>query len=286
MGIQLTTAVRRLLCLGALLLVSVPTVAGCAWEDPRPDMSTREAFARSVMAAATSGSVEQVERLVIPDRINVRPEAQQLLDATHGWAPESWELRLDNDFPAVANVEVLRNGEPSAVRYALSWSQERWALVMGEPRNPPSRGAGLGTGSGPPAGQAPADCSGSAAKTGAGAAALMCQQYTSTAGNAPGHNLHWLTSTPLHVSFSVMNGSAALVVRMPCGVPNVPVAVDAFGLTADPAGMVQSADGCAGAAAEQHSWTTAYFKSPLIYQLGPQELVFANELGRIRLSRD
>jgi hypothetical protein len=92
--------------------------------------------------------VEQVESLVIDDRLNIRPEAQQLVESTRGWAPGSWQLRLSNDFPEVANVDATRNGEPSAVRYQISWSRGRWGLVMGEPKDPPSGGAGLGTGPG------------------------------------------------------------------------------------------------------------------------------------------
>lgn len=302
MGDRLRLSVRRLLCLGALLLPVVPFATACAPEDVPPDMSTREAFARSVMTAATSGSVEKVESLVVPNRINVRPEAQQLLDATSGWTPGSWELRLSNDFPEVANVEVFRNGQVSAVRYGISWSRERWALIMGQPQNPPSGGAGLGTRSGstpkiaptggesvepvpaPSISQPPEDCTVAGVDT--AEAGLACQQFTTTSGNAAGENLHWLTSTPLHVSFSRMNAALTMVVRMPCGVLNVPVSVDAFGMTPDPAGLVQSADACTGPEAEQRSWTTQYFQSPLIYQLDARELVFTNELGQIRLRRD
>ncbi|MET4094822.1 hypothetical protein [Arthrobacter sp. UYCu712] len=290
MGVRLTTAARRLLCLAALLLVAGPSVTACGPEDVPPDMSTREAFARSVMAAATSGSVEQVESLAGVGPVNVRPQAQQLVDSTRGWAPGSWQLQLSNDFPEVANIDASRDGQPGTVRYTISWSQERWLLAIGQPRNPPTGGAGPGTGAYPRAApstsQLPADCSDGPGHAGTVAAALECQQFTSTAGNAAGQNLYWLTSTPLHVGFDRLNGSATVVVRMPCGVFNVPVSVDAFGLTPDPAGLVESADSCTGTDAEQRSWTTAYFKSPMIYQLNAQELVLSGQLGQIRFARD
>lgn len=302
MGVGLATAAKRLLCLGILALVTAPLAVACAPADSVPDLSTRESFARSVMAAATSGSVEQVESLVSPDRINVRPEAQQLLEATRGWAPGSWELRLSNDFPEVANVEVSRRGQASAVTYAISWTRERWALVMGQPKNPPSTGAGLGSGNGanpktPPTGggsyqpgpvpstsQPPLDCAGAGGD--AGEAGLACQHFTSAAGNAAGQNLYWLTSTPLHMSFDRMDASLTMVVRMPCGVLNVPVTVDAFGLTPVPGGLAESADGCSGPATEQRSWARAYFREPMIYRLEPQVLVFTNRLGQIRFTKD
>ena len=286
MGDRIKAAARRLLLFAGLLLVSVPSVTACVQEDIPPDMSSREAFARSVMAAATSGSVEQVESLVIHDRINVRPEAQQLLDSTRGWAPGSWELLLSNDFPKVANVQVYRNGQESGVRYGISWSGERWALIMGQPKNPPSGGAGLGSGAAPSTSPLPNDCSDPSVDAGTGAATLVCQQFTSTAGNAPGQNLYWLTSTPLRLSFDRMNASLTLVVRMPCGVINVPVSVDAFALTPVPGGLVESADGCTGPASDQRSWTTAFFKEPLIYQLDDRMLTFTNGSGQMRFARD
>ena len=66
---------------------------------------------------------------------------------------------------------------------------------------------------------------------------------------------------------------------MPCGVLNVPVSVD-------DSSLVESAEGCDGAASEQRSWATAYFMEPLIYQLDTQALSFTNGLGQIRFSRD
>jgi hypothetical protein len=118
-----------------------------------------------------------------------------------------------------------------------------------------------------------------------GAAALACRTFTSTSGTVRGQNMYWLTSTPLHLSFDRVDG-VTLVVRMPCGVLNVPVAVDDFGLDPDPVRMAESADGCAGPDAEHRSWTSAYFKVPAVYQLDSSELVFTNELGQIRFRQD
>jgi hypothetical protein len=245
--------------------------------------------------------VEQVESLVIDDRLNIRPEAQQLVESTRGWAPGSWQLRLSNDFPEVANVDATRNGEPSAVRYQISWSRGRWGLVMGEPKDPPSGGAGLGTGPGsnpklaptgggilgpgpaPTTSQLPAGCRASA---GAAGPPLECGHFTSVGGNAAGQNLSWLASTPLSVGFDRMDASLTMVVRMPCGVLNIPVVLDVFSLTPDPGGLVESADGCTGPAAEHRSWTTGYVKEPMVYQLDAKGLVLSNRLGQIRFTRD
>jgi hypothetical protein len=317
MGVRITTAARRLLFLAALLLVSVPSVTACVREDIPPDLSSREAFASSVMTAATSGSVERVEKLVLDDRLNVGPEAQQLVESTRDWAPGSWQLLLSNDFPAVATVEASRSGLSPTVRYQISWSQGRWVLILGEPKNPPPGGGGLGIGKEsnpkilpdegqgdpvpiPSTGQLSQGCTdagdssssgssagtGGAAGTGAGAGALACRQFTSTAGNARGQNLSWLASTPLHLSFDPMNESLTMVVRMPCGVFNVPVSAGAFSLTPVPGGLVESADGCTGSESNQRSWTTAYFREPLIYRLDPQTLTFTNGSGQIRFTRD
>jgi hypothetical protein len=115
---------------------------------------------------------------------------------------------------------------------------------------------------------------------------LACRHFTSAAGNAPGQNLYWLTSTPLSLSFDRVDASLTMVVRMPCGVLNVPVVLDGFGLTPDPGKLAESADGCVGPAAEQRSWTAAYFKEPMVYQLDAQGLVVTNRLGQIRFTRD
>jgi hypothetical protein len=106
------------------------------------------------------------------------------------------------------------------------------------------------------------------------------------AGNAAGQNLSWLASTPLSVSFDRMDASLTMVVRMPCGVLNIPVVLDVFSLTPDPGGLVESADGCAGPAAEHRRWTTGYVKEPMVYQLDAKGLVLSNRLGQIRFTRD
>ncbi len=120
----------------------------------------------------------------------------------------------------------------------------------------------------------------------AGLAALACRTFTSASGYARGQNMSWLTSTPLHLSFEPVNGALTLVVRMPCGVLNVPVAADDFGLVPDRARMAESADGCAGPAADHRSWTSSYFKEPMVYRLDAAELVLTNELGQIRFKQD
>ena len=313
MGDKQRKTLRPFLRVVVLMLLLSTAVSGCLAEPRQPDLSGREDFARSVMSAAVSDSVESVEALVDPVFSNTRPEAQQLVDSARGWTPGSWQLGISNDIPEVANVTASRNGHASAVRFAISWSNDRWVLVMGESTGGPSSGASVGAkpvgpgadpkilseGAAPSTGASSqptqptqpagprAACPASTAGTGSGTGtdALTCRTFTSTSGYARGHNMHWLTSSPLHVSFDRMDG-VTMVVRMPCGVLNVPVSVDNFGLVPDPARMAESADGCGGPDAEHRAWTSAFFKAPLVYQLNSAELVLTNELGQVRFKQN
>lgn len=312
MGDEPGKSLRRFLRALVLALLLSTTVSACLAEPRQPDLSTREEFARSVMAAAVSGSVERVEGLVNPARTNVRPEAQQLVDSARGSAPGSWQLGLSNDFPGIANVTASRDGTAAIVRYSISWSDDHWTLAMGDSKGLPSGAASLhakpfGPGSDPkilpsgaasPGGSLPArptevplPCPGAAGAasgsgTGGGASPLACRTFTSTWGTVRGQNMYWLTSSPLHLSFEPMNGALTMVVRMPCGVLNIPVSVDDFGLVPDATRMAESADGCAGPASEYRGWTTAYFKGPMVYRLDSSELVLTNNLGQIRFKQD
>ena len=69
--------IAALMVLSALSVVSL---VGCGQDPTQPDLATREAFAKSVVAAAASGSVERVEKLVPEVFVNVRPDAQQLVN--------------------------------------------------------------------------------------------------------------------------------------------------------------------------------------------------------------
>ena len=312
MGDKQRTMRGLFLRVAVIVLLLSTAVSGCVAEPRQPDLSTREEFARSVMSAAVSGSVERVEALADPVFSNTGPEAQQLVDSTRGWIPGAWQLGISDDFPEVANVTASRNGHATAVRFVISWSDDHWTLVMGESKGSPSGGASVGAkpfgpGSNPkvlpgetsppgPIGSpttlsAPPTVCPAGAGVGAahgpwyGADALTCRTFTSTSGYARGHNMHWLTSSPLHVSFDRMDG-VTMVVRMPCGVLNVPVSVDDFGLIPDPARMAESANGCASPDAEHRGWTSAFFKAPLVYQLDSTELVLTNEHGQIRFTQD
>ena len=313
MGDESGKSLRRFLCALVLALLLSTTVSACLAEPRQPDMSIREDFARSVITAAASGSVERVEALINPARTNVRPEAQQLVDSARGSDPGSWRLDISNDFPGTANVTARRTEQDAAVRYTISWSEDRWTLGVGESTGHSSGVASLhakafGPGSDPkilpgetvPPGptssptrlsQPPAVCPVGAGRGVApgpwyGAAALTCRTFTSTWGSVRGQNMYWLTSSPLHLSFAEANGTLALVVRMPCGVLNVPVSVDDFGIVPDPARMAESAEGCAGPTSEYRSWTTAYFRESMVYRLDSSELVLTNELGQIRFKQD
>lgn len=108
-----------------------------------------------------------------------------------------------------------------------------------------------------------------------------CKAFTSTTGHAAGKDLPWVKQAPLEATFNRMNGALTMVVRMPCGVLNVPVTVDTDTLTPDPAEMIQSADGCSGPAGDQRTWTTDFLSQPLKYSLDQQVLVLTNNLGEI-----
>ena len=125
----------------AVLALVVPLfVAACSPGPRDPDVSTREAFAKSVMTAAASGSVEQVEKLVPEDRIDVRAGAQQLVDQAHGWNPAAWRVGIRDDVPEYAIVHVAQPGKPSTIRYDISWTDDHWGLVLGTSKNRPTTG--------------------------------------------------------------------------------------------------------------------------------------------------
>ncbi|MCA4133082.1 hypothetical protein LD110_09700 [Arthrobacter sp. M4] len=129
----------------AALVLAVLTLASCGTEMRAPDMSTRDEFANRVMNAASSGSVDQVERLVPQDRIGVRPGAQKLVDAARGWDPASWKVGLRQDVPEYVFVTVTQQGQTGPIRYEISWSGDRWGLILGTSKNRPSDGAEPGT---------------------------------------------------------------------------------------------------------------------------------------------
>jgi hypothetical protein len=135
------------------------------------------------------------------------------------------------------------------------------------------------------AGGIPFDCQDANYKESVSAEPFECKRFTSIAGSAPGQDLSWLTSTPLHMTFSRMNGSLTMVVRMSCGVLNIPVSVTPDAMTPDPGGMIESADGCAGPAGEHRTWTSAYVRTRLTYSLGEDSLLFTSDLGQINFKR-
>jgi hypothetical protein len=138
-------SVRPFFSIGAFLLVTAVSVASCGPDPTQPDLSTKESFARSVVAAAASGSVEQVEKLVPKVYVNVRPEAQRLVDSARGWEPSTVQLRLSKDFPEYAQVEAIKQGGTSGIKYVISWSDGRWNLVMGTSAYSPTGNAVPGT---------------------------------------------------------------------------------------------------------------------------------------------
>ena len=130
--------------------------------------------------------------------------------------------------------------------------------------------------------QSPSGCLASTDSESVSAGRFECKAFSSTGGSAPGQDLSWVASTPLDVEFGRMNESLTMVVRMPCGVLNVPVSIGADVITADSAAMIESADGCTGSAAEYRTWTTAFVTTPMTYSLENQSLVLTNDVGQIK----
>lgn len=118
-------------------------VAACAPEPRAKDLSTREAFAKKVMATAASGSLEQVEKLVPEDRVDVRDGAQQLISKAQGWDPAVWKIGIRDFVPEYAIVNVAQEGKPSTIRYDISWTNDRWGLVLGTSKNRPATGGAV-----------------------------------------------------------------------------------------------------------------------------------------------
>ena len=124
-----------------LFLIATLTLAACSPEPRAPDLTTRDDFAQKVMTTAASGSIDEVEKLVVEDRINVHPQAEQLVKFAQGWNPASAKFNISNDFPEIANVKVTKAGTKSAIGFVITWSQERWSLILGDPAHPPNDGA-------------------------------------------------------------------------------------------------------------------------------------------------
>ena len=128
-----------------LVLLSALLVTGCVPDPTQPDLAAREPFARSVVAAAASGSVEQVEKLVPKVFVNVRPDAQRLVDTVRGWDPTTVQLRLSNDFPEVSRVEAVKPGGTEGPKFTISWVDGYWTLAMGTSSYKPTGHAVPGT---------------------------------------------------------------------------------------------------------------------------------------------
>ena len=130
--------------------------------------------------------------------------------------------------------------------------------------------------------QSPSGCIASTSSEGVSAERIECKAFTSTVGSAPGQDLSWVASTPLYMEFSRKNEPRTMVVRMPCGVLNIPVDIGTDVITPDAAATIESADGCTGSVSEYRTWTTAFVKMPMTYSLEYQALVLTNDLGQIK----
>jgi hypothetical protein len=97
------------------------------------------------VAAAASGSVEQVQKPVPKVFVDVRPDAQCVVYSARGWDPKTVQLRLSNDFPDFARVEALRPSGTEGTTFTISWVDRHWTLVMGILSYKPTGNAAPGT---------------------------------------------------------------------------------------------------------------------------------------------
>ncbi|MDQ1057681.1 hypothetical protein QFZ23_001582 [Arthrobacter globiformis] len=135
------TALLRFFGIMLCTLMSGLSMAGCGPDPTHPGLSSREAFARSVVAAAASGSVEQVEKMAPDGFVNVHPDAQHLVNSLRDWDIASVDLRLTNEFPEYAQVQALKETGTTGINYTISWQSGRWTLGIGTPENSPTGGA-------------------------------------------------------------------------------------------------------------------------------------------------
>jgi hypothetical protein len=131
----------------------------------------------------------------------------------------------------------------------------------------------------------PFDCSDAKYRESVNRDPFECKNFTSTAGTDYRHNLTWLATNPLRMSFSRVNGTLTMTVRMPCGTLNVPSAVTARTLTTDPERLAETANGCSGTTGDIRRWTVSFLKSPLTYSLTERALVLTNDLGQIEFKQ-
>lgn len=89
----------------------------------QPELSAREEFARRVMAAAVSGSVERVESLVDSVFSNTGPEAQQLQGRPH-WHPPALMLSACAVVAELAEEFIGRESFQRQSKYASSSYEE------------------------------------------------------------------------------------------------------------------------------------------------------------------
>jgi hypothetical protein len=137
---------NRFLYTAALVPLTSLSLVACVPAPTRPDAATRDTFARTVVAAAASGSVERVEMLVPKVYSNVRPDAQRLVDSTRGWDPATVELKVRSDFPELAQVQALIPGAPTGTKFTVAWGADgHWALVLGTSSYKPTGNAAPGT---------------------------------------------------------------------------------------------------------------------------------------------
>jgi len=76
----------------APILLMAVFLSACGADPTQPDVSTREPFATTVLTAAASGSVEQMEKLAGEGQVDTRPQAQRLVEFAKAWKAAPGEI--------------------------------------------------------------------------------------------------------------------------------------------------------------------------------------------------
>jgi heat shock protein HslJ len=139
--------------------------------------------------------------------------------------------------------------------------------------------AASGCAAGSPAAQPSASAGGPSASPGGEEACVVrslvpfgCTSFQSVDGSDAAGPVAWLSTTPLTLTFSVLNQTPTLVVVTPCNTLNVPITISTDQLTPHADDVVSGAKGCTGPAGDQEAWARRLMSSPLSYSLDRDEL--------------
>ncbi|MEN2738460.1 hypothetical protein ABCS02_11760 [Microbacterium sp. X-17] len=119
-----------------------------------------------------------------------------------------------------------------------------------------------------------------------GLAPFGCASFRSVSGSDASGPVSWLSTTPLTLTFSVLNYTPTLIIVTPCNTLNVPITISADHLTPHENDIVVGTKGCIGSAADHEAWARQLVSSPLSYSLQQDELHLHGSDQSILLTRN